>query len=88
MANGFYSGRAEVLLDNEEDIELLEYTAIMDKGTCAECAPLDGVQQSAQEWIDSGMNIDPKATVLNPNCIGLKGNNKCRCQLIPVKVAK
>lgn len=62
-----------------DDIARVQYSALLDDGTCANCEPLDG-----QEW-----DYDDPRTELyangNPNC---KGKWRCRCILVYISKAE
>jgi hypothetical protein len=56
-----------------DEIDRVQYSAILDENTCSECEKLDG-----QEW-----NIDAPEVARyaggNPNCLG---GGRCRCMLV------
>ncbi len=82
--SGYSKGRNDEFADNKE-VEMFEYTAVMDNNTCENCAPYDGLVMSRQEVEESGLNFPGTNGNLNPDCLGLSGDNVCRCQLVPVK---
>ena len=68
-------GRESVADENRELIKAVEYSAIMDEGSCDECRSLDG---TTFEMGSEGMRI---ATPPYRNCSGF-GNPRCRCVFI------
>jgi hypothetical protein len=81
VENSYTDGRARASEENKDVIRLLEYTAILDKNVCINCAPLDGSQFTFKEGIDLGLNM--LSGPLNPLC---EGGDACRCQLVPLEV--
>jgi hypothetical protein len=81
VENSYTDGRARASEENKDVIRLLEYTAILDKNVCINCAPLDGSQFTFKEGIDLGLNM--LSGPVNPLC---EGGDACRCQLVPLEV--
>ena len=65
-------GRYEELIGHAHEIEMFEYSAILDKNTCDPCDASDG-QQS--------VNIDDIPEAPNPEC---EGGASCRCFVIGI----
>lgn len=66
----FNFGRSSEAQAAADDIDRVQYSALLDDGTCEECAPLDG-----QEWDYA----DPRTELYangNPKC---DGRGRCRC---------
>jgi hypothetical protein len=63
----FGTGRTEQADEMRDQIVTEYYSAIMDEGTCAACAALDGMEQKEG---------DDKFTTPNPECAG---DDNCRC---------
>lgn len=83
IKSGYTVGRLAELAENEELIELFEYTAVLDRRLCPVCAPYDGSLMTKEEIKLSGLNWGPRFKVVNPQC---EGGNKCRCQWFPARI--
>jgi len=79
VQDGYNEGRAEVF--SSAGVTKYLYSARLDKNTCEECVPFDGVVVEKSELASLGLS--DKMTSVNENCLGLLGNNACRCVLIP-----
>ena len=77
VSTALYSGMGQTFEENEDLIGGWEYTAIMDGGTCDQCAPLDGTQYPS--WL-SIQDVLPNGGP-NPACIG---GGRCRCRAVPL----
>jgi hypothetical protein len=77
---GYVDGRGKTLETLSDNIDTFLYTAIMDKNTCKECAPLDGVAFTADEIRGEGLNFTHP---INPNCLGQDSD---RCQWVILKI--
>jgi len=84
IAGAFTAGRSTQILKKDKPDDLYECTSILDKNLCEECGKYDGQRGTLAEFKAIGFNISPNATSLNPNCLGKKGANECRCQLVKV----
>jgi len=72
----FNFGRSIEAEKEKDDIETVQYSAILDSGTCKVCEPLDG-----QEW-DFSDERTGKYYSGNPDC---EGGNRCRCLLVFIR---
>ncbi len=68
-------GRDSVATQNQEQIQAVEYSAIMDDNPCGPCGALDG---TTFEFGSSAMQV---AQPPYRNCSGF-GNPRCRCVFI------
>ena len=68
-------GRDSVATQNQELIQAVEYSAIMDEGTCGPCGVLDGTT------FEFGSQAMQNAQPPYRNCSGF-GNPRCRCVYI------
>jgi hypothetical protein len=78
---GYIDGRGEVAKEVRKDVALWFYSARLDINLCDNCAPEDGQLMTTEEVI-ANPTID-FTTPVNQECLGLLGNNNCRCVLIP-----
>jgi len=72
VVQSYTNGRNEQASSMWSDIETAFYSAVMDFGTCEECAELDGAEHEPN---------DPVYVTPNPNC---RGDDRCRCVTIYV----
>lgn len=73
----YIDGRGETIKARKSEIQLWEYSAILDNNLCEICGPFDGNQITYEEMKD--FDLQP-AKPVNLNCLG---KNNCRCVLIP-----
>jgi hypothetical protein len=77
VSSALAGGRAATYEEHEHLFSGWQYTAIMDKATCAECRSLDGTVYDTLEAAYAVLpNFGP-----NPKCYG---DGRCRCTLVPV----
>jgi len=79
VGEAFNFGRSYEADKVKDDIDRVQYSALMDGGTCSECMPLDG-----KEWDYS----DPQTAEYqagNPKCLG---GTRCRCVLVFISKAE
>ncbi|MDD5501562.1 MAG: hypothetical protein PHH57_07810, partial [Candidatus Omnitrophica bacterium] len=72
-SEAFNFGRSVAAATMADDIEWVQYSAILDGNQCEICEPLDG-----QEWPYSDPRTEKYASG-NPDCLG---GGRCRCVLI------
>jgi hypothetical protein len=83
VQTGYTTGRADTLTEFQDDVELFLYDSTLDKNLCEKCRPFDGEIFTQKEWESKGFN---EKSPVNPDCLGLLGNNDCRCQKVPYKL--
>ena len=76
VLDGYQESRIETFQEYGKD-RIYIYTSILDSSICENCAPLDGLEATLDEWEEQGLRIDGKGR-LNPEC---SGSEKCRCTL-------
>ena len=76
VLDGYQESRIETFQEYGKD-RIYIYTSILDSSVCENCAPLDGLEATLDEWEEQGLRIDGKGR-LNPEC---SGSEKCRCTL-------
>ncbi len=72
-SESFNFGRSDEAQAFADDIDQVQYSAILDGNVCEECAPLDG-----REWEYSDPRTEKYAGG-NPDCLG---RGRCRCLLV------
>jgi hypothetical protein len=76
IAGSYTDGRGEAIKEQSDKIGTLIYTAILDKNTCAICAPLYSKVFTIEEIKEAGLNLSHP---VNPDCFG---KDRDRCQWI------
>lgn len=71
------SGLSDVYEANEDAFNGWQYTAVLDGGTCEECAARDGEEY---DTLEEGLAVLPNFGP-NPDC---HGEDRCRCRLLPL----
>jgi hypothetical protein len=80
VSSAYYGGMGEVFDAHADQVDGWEYTAIMDGGTCPECASRDG--KTYESWTEA--QVDMPNGGPNPRC---HGRGRCRCRLVPAGAA-
>ena len=68
------TGRDDELRANVDQIEVYQYSALLDKNTCSPCADADGLEAA---------DINDLPSAPNPDC---DGGELCRCLIVGVVV--
>jgi len=76
VSTALFSGMGATFEENQDIIGGFEYSAVLDGGTCDECAALDG---STYESWDAIQDVLPNGGP-NPECLG---GDRCRCRAVP-----
>lgn len=77
VSSALTSGLGDTFAATEALVGGWEYTAVLDGGTCEECAPLDGT--TYETW-DAIQEVLPGGGP-NPACLG---EGRCRCRAVPL----
>ena len=81
---GYIAGRSDSNKNIAKDVRFWFYSAKLDQNLCDNCAPFDGSIFTSQE-IRNNSSLSLTGENVNLGCLGLLGNNKCRCVLIPTE---
>lgn len=76
VSGAYYGGMGQVFEEHGDLVAAWEYSAIMDGGTCSECASMDGKRY--ETWEDAVLDMPNGGP--NPRCYG---DGRCRCRLVP-----
>jgi hypothetical protein len=76
ISTALISGLGETFEQNQDLVDGWVYTAVLDDGTCDECAPLDGTEYDTLDDLFQDLpDFGP-----NPDCYG---GGRCRCRAVP-----